>query len=426
MFYRHHADYCFEDRLGGAGLSRARVEALLAKLAPALAALKSRQNKTAAPVLDLPSRTHDLAAVASHAEWMKSRFRQVAVAGAGGSGLSGKALAALKPAANAPRLHFLDNIDPDAIGALLGACPAEELGFIVISKSGATAETLAQFFVLYEHVKSRVGAKKAAEHFTVITATGESPLRHAAQETGSVIFDHDADIGGRFSILTGVGLLPAMLAGLDAAKFRAGAQSVVAEMDGAPAPAQCQPALGAALQYAFMEKGRNVNVMLPYSERLSGFSSWYRQSWAESLGKGGKGTTPIRAVGTTDQHSQLQLYLDGPRDKLIHLITVARAGSGQKILTPDWKDLAYLRGKTTGDIMAAEQKATLETLVKNGCPLRVFELASLAEEEMGALVMHFTLEIIFMAALLDVNPFDQPAVEEGKRLAREYLLTGNL
>src|SRR5690606_3283994 len=139
-----------------------------------------------------------------------------------------------------------------------------------------------------------------------------------------------------------------------------------------------------------------------------------------------KGTTPMPAIGTTDQHSQLQLYLDGPKDKLFHLITLRRQGTGQSIQAPDKKELAYLRGKTTGDIMAAEQQTTLETLVKNHCTVRHFELETLGEEQLGALLMHFTLEIIFMAHLLNVNPFDQPAVEESKRLAREYLLTGAL
>ena len=171
-----------------------------------------------------------------------------------------------------------------------------------------------------------------------------------------------------------------------------------------------------------MTRGQNMSVMLPYCERLSGFSAWYRQSWAESLGKGGKGTTPISAVGTTDQHSQLQLYLDGPKDKFFTMIMHDRAGTGQKIHAPDFSGLEYLHGKTTGDIMAAEQQATLETLVGHGRPVRVIRIGALDEAALGALLMHFTLEIFFMAKLLDVNAFDQPAVEEGKRAARDYLL----
>ena len=226
------------------------------------------------------------------------------------------------------------------------------------------------------------------------------------------VLAHDPDVGGRFAVLTAVGLLPAAIAGLDIRALRRGAQSVVDNMDDAAA--------GAALQYTFMQKNYPMTVMLPYSERLAGFAAWWRQCWAESLGKQGKGSTPVPAVGVTDQHSQLQLWLDGPKDKWFTMIVCERAGSGARITGgPD-----YLRGKTLGDVMEAEQKATLETLIRNHCPVRLFRLKSLKEEQMGALLMHCMLEIILTAALLGIDPFGQPAVEEGKKLAREYLLKG--
>jgi glucose-6-phosphate isomerase len=196
---------------------------------------------------------------------------------------------------------------------------------------------------------------------------------------------------------------------------------VVDALNKSASTADCSSAVGAALQHGFMGKGRNISVMLPYSERLAGFSSWYRQSWAESLGKAGRGSTPIRAVGTTDQHSQLQLYLDGPKDKLFHLITLKRSGTGQIVPLPQGGEFAYLNGRTTGDIMEAQQKATFETFIRNGCPVRHFEIDRLDEATLGGLLMHFTLEIIFMAEMLDVNPFDQPAVEESKALSRSYM-----
>ena len=164
--------------------------------------------------------------------------------------------------------------------------------------------------------------------------------------------------------------------------------------------------------------------MLPYGETLAGFSAWYRQSWAESLGKNGGGTTPIQAVGTTDQHSQLQLYLDGPPDKFFTIITAKRLGTGLPIKAPNIPELEYLQGKTVGDVMEAEQRATIETLVAHGCPVRTITLDAINEHSLGALLAHFTLEIYFMAHLLDVNAFDQPAVEEGKVRARDYLLKG--
>jgi glucose-6-phosphate isomerase len=162
---------------------------------------------------------------------------------------------------------------------------------------------------------------------------------------------------------------------------------------------------------------------MAYADRLERFTRWYVQLWAESLGKGGKGTTPIAALGPVDQHSQLQLYMAGPRDKLITVLTVASAGRGPRIDA----DLARIAGepdfggKTIGDLAAAEGRATAETLAKNGCPVRTMHLERLDEAALGELLMHFMLETIIAARLLGVDPFDQPAVEEGKVLAKRYL-----
>jgi glucose-6-phosphate isomerase len=409
--YRHNITHC-----------KTPIASEVETLKPALAALKAGTNAGAAPLLLLPSRTDDLDNILAVAAEIKKQFSHVIVVGAGGSGLSGRTLAALKPAAATPLLYFLENIDPDAVSDVLARGDVRQTHFIVISKSGTTAETLAHFYALLNYAKPALG-KTVGAHFTVITSANKNPMRETAQELGMRILDHPLDIGGRFAILTMVGLLPAALAGLDIKKLRRGAQTVIDELQKSVSPADCQPAVGAALHVA-LAKEKPISVFLPYAERLSGLASWWRQCWAESLGKSGKGTTPIRAVGTTDQHSQLQLYLDGPKDKFFHLVLLKRAGTGQKIVAPNVDGLDYLQGKTTGDIIGAEQKATLETLVRHGSPVRVFELDRLAEEEMGALIMHLTLEVIFTAALLNINPFDQPAVEEGKRLAREYLLAG--
>lgn len=426
MLYRHTADHCFEDRLGPQGISKKRLDALLTATTLALEVIKNRKNFSATPLLALPFRTHDLPDIETLAAQIRERYKHVIVVGSGGSSMSGRTLSDLKSAAVAPHLHFLESIDPDGINDVIQSRDMNHTCFLVISKSGNTVETLGQFYVLLQHVRNKLGGSYVAERFFVITGPGDSPLRRSATEYKMRILDHDVDIGGRFAILTNVGLLPAAIAGLNIKALREGAQKVVNELDVATAKSPCQPAFGAALQYAFMEKGHNISVMFPYCERLNGFGRWYRQCWSESLGKSGKGSTPVRASGTADQHSQLQLYLDGPRDKLFHLITLKRAGTGQRIQEPLSDDLAYLQGKTTGDIMAAEQKATIETLIASRRPVRIFELDELKEAQMGALLMHFTLEIIFMSYLLNVNPFDQPAVEQGKKLARDYLMAGNL
>jgi glucose-6-phosphate isomerase len=214
-----------------------------------------------------------------------------------------------------------------------------------------------------------------------------------------------------------------MIAGLDAVAVREGASAVLVGL--AEQEAQdFAPAVGAAVAVGLQRhRAVTISVLMPYVDRLAQLGMWYRQLWAESLGKGGRGTTPVRAMGTVDQHSQLQLYLDGPRDKMFTLIELEVAAAGRvvdKELADD-PELAYLAGRTMGDLLDAEQRATAETLVRHGRPVRLFRLARLDEAALGALMMHFMIETIIAAHLLGVNPFDQPAVEEGKVLARRYL-----
>ena len=182
--------------------------------------------------------------------------------------------------------------------------------------------------------------------------------------------------------------------------------------------------MGAALSVALAQtRGKTMSAMMAYADRLEKFTRWYVQLWAESLGKAGKGTTPLAALGPVDQHSQLQLFIAGPRDKLFTIVTTDVAGRGPK-MAPALAKLAGepgFSGKTIGDLVAAQGRATAETLAKNGCPVRVIHMPSLDEKNLGELLMHFMLETIIAARLLGVDPFDQPAVEEGKLLAKQYL-----
>jgi glucose-6-phosphate isomerase len=226
-------------------------------------------------------------------------------------------------------------------------------------------------------------------------------------------------------VLTNVGLLPAALLGLDIAAIRAGAARALAPvLEGKPASA-VPAAFGAALAVALAAQ-KPIAVLMAYADRLERFTRWYVQLWAESLGKDGKGTTPLGALGPVDQHSQLQLFIAGPRDKLFTVLTVATAGLGPRIES----DLAQacgepgFAGKTIGDLVAAQGRATAETLAKNGCPVRTIHLDRLDEESLGELLMQFMLETMIAAHLLGVDAFDQPAVEEGKVLAKQYLTAG--
>jgi glucose-6-phosphate isomerase len=239
------------------------------------------------------------------------------------------------------------------------------------------------------------------------------------------LLDHDTGVGGRYSALTNVGLLPAAMLGLDIAAVREGAGLALAPVLAKKPAAQVPAALGAALSVALAENNdKSISVLMAYCDRLQRFTHWYVQLWAESLGKNGKGTTPLAALGPVDQHSQLQLFIDGPRDKLFTVVTVDGAGLGPRIDG----ELAKLAGepgfagKTIGDLVAAEGRATAETLAKNGCPVRTIHVNKLDEESLGALMMHFMLETIIAAHLLGVDAFDQPAVEEGKILAKKYLM----
>jgi glucose-6-phosphate isomerase len=361
---------------------------------------------------------------------LAARLREVAehvvVLAVGGSSLGGQAIAQLKGFATplqalpapGPRLHFIDNLDAPTFEALLAGLPLVRTHFLAISKSGATAETLMQMLVAIAALERAGGS--VAQQISVVTAAKPSPLRRLAEERGFAVLEHPADIGGRFSVFCVVGLLPALLLGLSPEKIRAGAARTWREAK--QAGRASAPAQGAAFAVAGAEAGKAISVMMPYSDRLERFASWYRQLWAESLGKSGKGTLPVSALGPVDQHSQLQLYLGGPNNALFTLVTDAQHGMGP-FVPPALAsgELAYLGGHRMGDLVAAEARATIETLAAHERPCRLIETGPLSEESLGALLMHFMLETIVSAHMMGVNAFDQPAVEEGKLLAKRYL-----
>jgi glucose-6-phosphate isomerase len=429
MLYRSDISGCLADALGPRGLAAAELDAVLARTGASIATLKRRRDDGSLPLLRLPARRDDLDALAPLAGEFRRRFAHVLVLGIGGSSLGGQTLAALAdlgfgPRPGAPRLHFMENIDPASFAALFIAIDPAKTGIIAISKSGGTAETLTQLVICLDWLRQSLGTAALGDRLIVLTEPRDNPLRRLGQTQQARLLDHDPGVGGRFTVLANVAVLPALIAGLDAAALREGAAEVLAATLGAAAPRQAAPALGAALSVALAEKrGIGTTVLMPYIDRLAAFGLWFRQLWAESLGKEGKGTTPVRAMGAIDQHSQLQLYLAGPPDKMFTLIMLDAAGQGD-VMPPDLagdRELAYLGSRRMGDLLEAEQRATAATLIRNGRPTRVMRLAQLDEKSLGALLMHFMLETIVAADLLGVNAFDQPAVEEGKVLARQYL-----
>lgn len=408
--------------LSGSGApSQARYSKSLEASAAALDWLRQQHKNKTLELLGVPSRTDDLRAASKQAAALKG-FATVAVLGIGGSSLGGQALTALRKAAK-PWVEFHDNPDPFSWTKALKRFDLKKTHFVAISKSGGTAETLMQVLTAADALE-KAGVKTLKKHFTIITEPHKSALADFADSIGAVKLDHPLGVGGRYSVLTMVGLLPGLLMGLNMKQLRAGAQSALDQVLGASAPADAPAAVGAALHHALSEEGRLASTVLwPYVDDLAVFGGWWKQLWAESLGKDGKGSTPVSTLGPVDQHSQLQMFRDGPNTALFTLVSVDTKGKGPAApkARANALGLKYLAGKKLGDLVDAEARATAQTLFKNGRPVRQIHLSKVDEFHLGALMMHFMLETILMGRLMGVDPFDQPGVEEGKVLARQYL-----
>ena len=423
-----------QEHVGPHGIGADALKSVLARAESALDWLRARHADGGLPLLRLPETHSDLETIRDTARQFADRATDIVILGTGGSSLGGQTLAQLAgfavPGVGAlrapPQLHFIDNLDPDSFQTLLARLPHATTRFIAISKSGGTAETLMQTIAALSAIQSQGLQTRIPDIFLGITEPAKAGkangLRDLLGKYRVPMLDHDTGVGGRYSALTNVGLLPAAMLGLDVAAVREGAGLALAPVLAKKPAAQVPAAVGAALSVALSES-KSISVLMAYCDRLQRFTHWYVQLWAESLGKGGKGTTPVAALGPVDQHSQLQLFIGGPRDKLFTVVTVDGAGHGPRI-DGELARLAGepgLAGKTIGDLVAAEGRATAETLAKNGCPVRTIHISKLDEESLGELMMHFMLETIIAAHLLGIDAFDQPAVEEGKVLAKKYL-----
>lgn len=402
------------------------------RLNAALEELRADHAAGNVPFLRLPSEREDLTAIQALADHLRENFSDVIILGTGGSSLGAQALTALQgPQLSrdeaVTRLHFPDNLGSHSMETFLRELNLRRTHFVVISKSGGTAETLAQFIACFSAMRLRVAKKDLVRHFTLIVEPGDNVLRRFAKRWKLSVLDHDPRLGGRYSVFSMVGLLPAMIADLDAVAFREGADHVLRQAIGSCKSHEVPAAIGAGLVYALKAtRDMNINVLMPYDGRLERFAAWYQQLWAESVGKEGRGTTPVRALGPVDQHSQLQLFLDGPADKFFTIITTDQSGEGPVIdrTLADDPDLGYLAGRTIGDLVTAEGLATIRALIERGRPVRHIQLRQINERTVGALMMHFMLETVIGARLFGVNAFDQPAVELGKQLTRQYLKEG--
>jgi len=425
------------------GLTPDEWHALEAESLAIAADVHARRAET--PYRDLPTNP-DLSQVnrvVQVAEAAAGRFNDVVVLGIGGSALGPICLrtALVTPYWNQltaeqrggrPRLWVMDNVDPAEFAQMLKAVDPKRTLFNVISKSGSTAETMSQFLVIHDRLASSVGEANVHEHLIVTTDAVKGLLRPVVEAMDLESFVVPDDVGGRFSVFSPVGLLPAALIGIDVGAVLQGA----AAMDQCGASADFAvnlPAQGAAVQIGLYRKGKPMSVMMPYAAALRDVADWYRQLWAESLGKKRPdgafvGPTPIKALGVTDQHSQVQLYREGPADKVFTILSVEAFGAPLALPNPpdDLKALDYLGGHTMQQLLDAEQRATVWALsALSNRPTTRIVLPNVTPQTVGALLQMLMIQTSIAGKMLGINTYNQPGVEAGKEATRALMgMTG--
>lgn len=358
----------------------------------------------------------------SLARWRRRRIDDVVHIGIGGSVLGAEVVfrALSHPLHNAlpprqrggPRVHFVDNVDPARLAALAASLDPRRTLVHVVSKSGGTVETAAGWQVVRGAFERRARGLRWRDR--AVFTTGRGALRELGEREGIEMLEFPEDVGGRFSVLTASGLFTPGLAGVDVAAVVAGARAWLARV--APLPPEQNPALvSAALIQALSEKGRGIHVLMPYADALEPLARWYVQLAAESLGKRrgaqGVGVTPLPARGTTDQHSQVQLFVEGPEDKLVSFVVVE---STPPLAIPGGEPAPYLEGIDLGTLLRAEQRGTAVALARAGRPSTSWVLPALEPAPLGALLVALELQVAAQATLLGVDAYDQPGVEAGK------------
>lgn len=421
------------------GLELADLEALSERSEAALAAVQARRDQDLR-WLDLPHQSAVQQDVMDYAASVQGQFENVVVLGIGGSALGNRALHRalsspfhdIQPPAGMPRLYVLDNVDPDLVGEFLDTVDPKTCLFNVISKSGSTAETMSQFLVLRERLIAALGKEGHRRHMVVTTDAEKGVLRPIVESEGYQSFIVPDGVGGRFSVLSPVGLVSSALIGIDVPGLLAGA----ADMDERcrEAPLMENPALVyAAVQYLMQEKkGNPMSVTFSYSQRLACVGDWYAQLLAESIGKrlsrDGEevfaGPTPVSAIGVTDQHSQVQLYVEGPHDKWFTLLSVDRPDHTVEIprAFEEHDALAYLGGRTMNELFAAERDGTRIALTDAKRPNVTVSFPAVTAHHVGQYLYLMELAVAVMGEHYGVDAFDQPGVEAGKVAA--YALMG--
>lgn len=413
------------------GASPDRITSLAPRLAAAHAGLMADVAKGILGFREFEAQAAERARMQAWAAAHREGLEDVVVLGIGGSALGAVALrTALLPRdwnartraqrGGRPRLHVLDNVDPRSVRGLLELVDLPRTRFLVISKSGSTAETMSQYVLIRERLAAAGIAAKDALAF--VTDPAKGVLRPIANAEGIPAFEIPPNVGGRFSVLTPVGTLPAALLGLDVDALIAGATAMRDRC--ANDRFRDNPALAfAALQWrAHLEAGQGMHVLMPYSDAFRDLAPWFVQLWAESLGKrtgDGRhvGPTPIVAVGATDQHAQVQLFMEGPADKTVTFLDVEEPEGGELLIPRDAPaELAYLGGHGFAELLRAECRATAGALATMGRPTMTLKVTRADAWHLGGLFMLFELATIYAGQLYEVDPLDQPGVELGKQL----------
>ncbi|MBC7896354.1 MAG: glucose-6-phosphate isomerase [Cytophagaceae bacterium] len=425
-------DYTFmlSDAVPG-GVTPAAWSGATDAFASAHASVTARHRSGELGFFDLPADASLLAQVTDFVARTRARYRDVVLLGIGGSALGPVAPRnALRPPQwnmldddareRWPRLHVLDNVDPVTIVAILGRVKLPDTLFVVISKSGGTAETMAQYLVVRERL---VAAQlPLGDHLVFVTDPTKGALRPIATAEGIPALDIPANVGGRFSVLSPVGLLPAALVGIDVKALLLGAGDIV-RRTATDRLAENPAGAFAVLQWlADTTAGKHVHVLMPYADPLRDIASWFVQLWAESLGKAhpdGRhvGPTPVPALGATDQHSQVQLFMEGPLDKTVTFVAVGTPLVDVRIpaMHADVPDLAYLGGHSLWELLNTERRATAGALASRGRPSATIEIDTIDAWHVGGLMMLFEVATAYAGALYGINAFDQPGVELGKQ-----------
>jgi glucose-6-phosphate isomerase len=427
-----HLDYtgCLQDRLGRAGLGREEIRRGCRRAAPALRRLRKALDAGRYGFDALLDGRAALRASVREGRRLARLADTLVVDGIGGSALGPLALeAALRPKGR--RLVIFDNVDPEGVAERLRSLHARRTAVNAITKSGSTAETMANTLVLLGWMERKLGPRHV-ERWSATTDPAKGDLLTLARRLGIPTLPVPPNVGGRFSVLTPVGLVPAAFLGIDVGELLAGARAMRKHCWSAPLDTNVG-VLGAVLLFLMVRRrGRRIQVLMPYADSLARFADWYRQLWAESLGKRldrrGRvvetGQTPVTALGATDQHSQVQLYMEGPHDKVVTFLEVESYREDVRIPRKhrDLASLGYLGGRTLAELLKAEKQGTEIALTAAGRPNFTYRLGQVSPHTLGQLIYLFEFQTALSGELYGIDAFDQPGVEAGKVAA--YALMG--